>query len=199
MAAVGLLGLRYGLSLAVEGGGFAPHQSANALISIHPNHLRIRLSVRQDRMAGLLIVFPRITEADRNERWQNLKPAFSDTAWSAAMERVDIANALAVFIAADGDGSVVDDEAVPLLIGARPQAPKREPACRHRPCGWLVWRVHDRLFRVPRCRIATLDGRNRCIGRRDTAKGSPSSSPARVRDHGRHRLGKSLPIRKPSP
>ena len=57
--------------------------------------------LKQDRMAGLLIVFPRITEADRNERWQNLKPAFSDTAWSAAMERVDIANALAVFIAAD--------------------------------------------------------------------------------------------------
>jgi hypothetical protein len=57
--------------------------------------------LKQDRMAGLLIVFPRITEADRNERWQNLKPAFSDTAWSAAMERVDIAKALAVFIAAD--------------------------------------------------------------------------------------------------
>ncbi len=57
--------------------------------------------IRQDRIAGLLIVFPRITEADRNERWQNLKPAFSDTSWSAAMERVDIAGALAVFVAAD--------------------------------------------------------------------------------------------------
>ena len=55
----------------------------------------------QGRIAGLLIVFPRITEADRNERWQNLAPAFRDTAWSAAMERVDIACALAVFIAAD--------------------------------------------------------------------------------------------------
>jgi hypothetical protein len=54
--------------------------------------------IRQDRLAGLLIVFPRITEADRNERWQNLKPAFSDTSWSAAIERVDIAGALAVFI-----------------------------------------------------------------------------------------------------
>jgi hypothetical protein len=54
--------------------------------------------IRQDRLAGLLIVFPRITEADRNERWQNLKPAFSETSWSAAMERVDIAGALAVFI-----------------------------------------------------------------------------------------------------
>jgi hypothetical protein len=57
--------------------------------------------LRQDRIAGLLIVFPRITEADRNERWQNLKPAFCDTSWSAAMERVDIAGALAVFISAD--------------------------------------------------------------------------------------------------
>jgi hypothetical protein len=57
--------------------------------------------LRQGRIAGLLIVFPRITEADRNERWQNLKPAFCDTAWSAAMERVDIASALAVFVAAD--------------------------------------------------------------------------------------------------
>ena len=57
--------------------------------------------LRQDRIAGLLIVFPRITEADRNERWQNLKPAFCDTSWSAALERVDIARALAVFIAAD--------------------------------------------------------------------------------------------------
>jgi hypothetical protein len=57
--------------------------------------------LRQDRIAGLLIVFPPITEADRNERWQNLKPAFCDTSWSAAMERVDIASALALFIAAD--------------------------------------------------------------------------------------------------
>jgi len=57
--------------------------------------------LKQDRLAALLIVFPRITETDRNERWQNLKAAFSDTAWSAAMERVDIARALAVFIAAD--------------------------------------------------------------------------------------------------
>jgi hypothetical protein len=57
--------------------------------------------LKQDRIAGLLIVFPRITEVDRNERWQNLKPAFCDTSWSAAMERVDIAGALAVFIAAD--------------------------------------------------------------------------------------------------
>jgi hypothetical protein len=57
--------------------------------------------IRQDRIAGLLIVFPRITEADRNERWQNLKPAFADTSWAAAMERVDIAGALAVFVAAD--------------------------------------------------------------------------------------------------
>src|SRR5215467_13562950 len=57
--------------------------------------------LRQDRIAALLIVFPRITEADRNERWQNLKAAFGDTAWSAAMEGVDIARALAVFIAAD--------------------------------------------------------------------------------------------------
>jgi hypothetical protein len=55
----------------------------------------------RDRIAGLLIVFPRITEADRNERWQNLKPAFCDTSWSAAVERVDIARALAMFIAAD--------------------------------------------------------------------------------------------------
>jgi len=57
--------------------------------------------VKQDRLATLLIVFPRITEVDRNERWQNLKAAFGDTAWSAAMERVDIARALAVFMAAD--------------------------------------------------------------------------------------------------
>src|SRR5262245_54829951 len=57
--------------------------------------------LKQDRLAALLIVFPRITETDRNERWQNLKAAFSDTAWSAAMEGVDIARALAVFIAAD--------------------------------------------------------------------------------------------------
>jgi len=57
--------------------------------------------IRQDRLAGLLIVFPRITEADRNERWHNLKPAFSDTSWSAPMERVDIAGALAVFVAED--------------------------------------------------------------------------------------------------
>jgi hypothetical protein len=57
--------------------------------------------LKQDRIAALLIVFPRITEADRNERWQNLKAAFCDTSWSAAMERVDIARALAVFIAAD--------------------------------------------------------------------------------------------------
>ena len=57
--------------------------------------------LRQGRIAGLLIVFPRITEADRIERWQNLKPAFCDTSWSAAVERVDIASALAVFIAAD--------------------------------------------------------------------------------------------------
>lgn len=57
--------------------------------------------LRQGRIAGLLIVFPRITEADRIERWQNLKPAFCDTSWSAAMERADIAYALAVFIAAD--------------------------------------------------------------------------------------------------
>jgi hypothetical protein len=54
-----------------------------------------------DRIAGLLIVFPRITDADRNERWQNLTPAFCDTSWSAAVERVDVARALAVFIAAD--------------------------------------------------------------------------------------------------
>ena len=57
--------------------------------------------LKQDRLAALLIVFPRITEADRNERWQNLQSAFGDTAWSAAMEGVDIARALAVFIAAD--------------------------------------------------------------------------------------------------
>jgi hypothetical protein len=57
--------------------------------------------LRQDRIAALLIVFPRIAEADRNERWQNLKAVFGDTAWSAAMEGVDIASALAVFIAAD--------------------------------------------------------------------------------------------------
>jgi hypothetical protein len=57
--------------------------------------------LKQDRIARLLIVFPRITEADRNERWQNLKAAFSDTSLSAAMESVDIARALAVFIAAD--------------------------------------------------------------------------------------------------
>jgi hypothetical protein len=57
--------------------------------------------LEQGRIAALLIVFPRITEADRNERWQNLKAAFSDTARSAALEGVDIARALAVFIAAD--------------------------------------------------------------------------------------------------
>jgi hypothetical protein len=57
--------------------------------------------LRQDRIAALLIVFPRITEADRNDRWQNLKAALRDTSLSAAMERVDIARALAVFIAAD--------------------------------------------------------------------------------------------------
>ena len=54
--------------------------------------------LKQDRIAGLLIVFPPISEADRNERWQNLKPAFSDTSWSAAMERVDITRALALFM-----------------------------------------------------------------------------------------------------
>src|SRR5262245_3652187 len=57
--------------------------------------------LKLDRLAALLIVFPRITEADRNERWQNLKAAFADSSWSAAMESVDIARALAVFIAAD--------------------------------------------------------------------------------------------------
>ena len=57
--------------------------------------------LKLDRLAALLIVFPRITEADRNERWQNLKAAFGDSSWSAAMESVDIARALAVFIAAD--------------------------------------------------------------------------------------------------
>jgi hypothetical protein len=57
--------------------------------------------IRQDRVAELLIVFPRISEADRNERWQNLKSAFCDTSWSTAMERVDIARALALFITAD--------------------------------------------------------------------------------------------------
>jgi hypothetical protein len=57
--------------------------------------------LKQDRIARLLIVFPRITEADRNERWQNLKAAFGDSSWSAAMEGVDIARALAVFISVD--------------------------------------------------------------------------------------------------
>ena len=57
--------------------------------------------LRQGRIAEFLIVFSRITEADRSERWQNLKPAFCDTSWSAAMEQVDIAYALAVFVAAD--------------------------------------------------------------------------------------------------
>jgi hypothetical protein len=57
--------------------------------------------LERGRIAGLLIVFPPITEVDRSERWQNLKSAFGDTAWSAAMERVDVARALALFIAAD--------------------------------------------------------------------------------------------------
>jgi hypothetical protein len=57
--------------------------------------------LKQGRIAGLLIVFPRITETDRRERWQNLRSAFCDTSWSAAMEGVDIACALALFITAD--------------------------------------------------------------------------------------------------
>jgi len=57
--------------------------------------------LKQDRISGLLIVFPPITEADRNERWQNLKSAFWGTSWSAPIEHVDITCALALFITAD--------------------------------------------------------------------------------------------------
>lgn len=54
------------------------------------------------RVAHLLIVFPRSADAERAERWQNLKPAFADTPWSAAAETVDIKGALAVFVRGEG-------------------------------------------------------------------------------------------------
>jgi len=53
--------------------------------------------VAQRRVGQLLIVFPRITDIDRAERWENLKPVFGGTEWSAAAETVDIAGALAIF------------------------------------------------------------------------------------------------------
>jgi len=57
------------------------------------------------RGAHLLIVFPRSAEAERAARWQNLKPAFAGTPWSAAADRVDIEGALALFV--QGEGFVV--------------------------------------------------------------------------------------------
>lgn len=63
--------------------------------------------IAQDRVAKLLIVFPRITEAERAERWQNLKPAFDNTPWADAAKRIDIARTLAVFVASNGELVVV--------------------------------------------------------------------------------------------
>jgi len=57
------------------------------------------------RGAHLLIVFPRSAEAERAARWQNLKPVFAGTSWSAAADRVDIEGALALFV--QGEGFVV--------------------------------------------------------------------------------------------
>jgi hypothetical protein len=54
--------------------------------------------VAQRRVGQLLIVFPRIADKDRAERWENLKPVFGGTEWSAAADTVDIAGALAIFM-----------------------------------------------------------------------------------------------------
>ena len=59
-------------------------------------------TVAQGRVGQLLIVFPRIADKARAERWENLKPAFGGTPWSAAADTVDIAGALAVFVRGDG-------------------------------------------------------------------------------------------------
>ena len=61
--------------------------------------------VAASRIAHLLIVFPRNADSERAERWQNLKPAFAGTPWSAAAEAADVAGALALFV--HGDGFVV--------------------------------------------------------------------------------------------
>jgi hypothetical protein len=63
--------------------------------------------IGQGRITKLIIVFPRITEAERGERWQNLKPAFEGSSWSTALERVDIAGALVVFVGPDGNLAAV--------------------------------------------------------------------------------------------
>ncbi len=54
------------------------------------------------RVAELLIVFPRIGNSERAERWQNLKSAFLGTPWSAAADTIDVAGALAIFVCGEG-------------------------------------------------------------------------------------------------
>jgi hypothetical protein len=52
-------------------------------------------------ISRLLIIFPRIDEAERLARWNNLRTAFDGTDFAAAAARLDIAHALAIFV---GDG-----------------------------------------------------------------------------------------------
>jgi hypothetical protein len=55
----------------------------------------------QGLISRLLIIFPRIDEADRLARWSNLRTAFDSTDFAPAAARLDIAHALAIFVGGD--------------------------------------------------------------------------------------------------
>ncbi len=56
----------------------------------------------ENRIARLIIVFPRIKEPDRAERWRNLTAAFDGTDWAEQVAKVDISRALAICAANTG-------------------------------------------------------------------------------------------------
>lgn len=62
-------------------------------------------TIAQDALDKLLIVFPRLTDAERAARWENLKSAFQATPWKQAAAEVVASRALALF--ADQDGRFV--------------------------------------------------------------------------------------------
>ena len=67
----------------------------------------LRNVIAQGRIARLLIVFPRIKETDRAERWLNLRAAFDATGSLASAARVDVGYALAVFATGAGEFTVI--------------------------------------------------------------------------------------------
>jgi hypothetical protein len=92
-------------------------------------------TIEQGSLDKLLVVFPRLTDAERAARWENLKPAFQATRWEQSAAQVTVARALALLVGEDGRFAIItsrrgheSDYEAALRIAAYLMRPSTQPA-----------------------------------------------------------------------